>query len=157
MLPVDVVGSLLVALHQLPECKPVVALILRGALHILSQLLDTLEAFLLVAVVVQAAQVQAHLLRHSYEVDRVRTVSSVPRGHTVAFVFRKADPGGVAGVHELLFGNGPRVVLVSSSQVLVDLLPFVTDLRFDVVLADLFQIKITSRVLQTGVSTAAGL
>lgn len=156
MLSVNVVGSLLVALHQLPECKPVVAFLSCGALHILAQLLDTLKAFLLVVVVVQAAQVKAHLLRHSYKIDLVRTVVCfVPRGHTVAFVSREADSSGVACVCKLLLGNAPCVLLVSSSQVLVDLLPFVTDLRFNVVLAGLFQIKIASRVLKPGAGTSS--
>ena len=63
------------------------AILLLGVLHELPQLLDALQTFLLVMIVVQAAQVQTHLLRHSYEVDLVLTII-IPGTDSIAFFFR---------------------------------------------------------------------
>ena len=51
---------LLIALHHLSQCEPILAVILLCVLNILSQLLDALQAFLLIMIVVQAAEVQTH-------------------------------------------------------------------------------------------------
>ena len=65
---------LLITLHQFTQRKLAMSFVLLRVLHVLSQLLDALQAFLLIMVVVKAAQMQTHFFRHSYEIDSVLSV-----------------------------------------------------------------------------------
>ena len=65
---------LLITLHQFTQRKLALSFVLLCVLHVLSQLLDALQAFLLIMVVIKAAQMQTHFFRHSYEIDSVLSV-----------------------------------------------------------------------------------